>query len=221
MDYSYNSVPTYSYGAGSSTPGYNPAPIAPIETYNLPGSSIPSAPVSTISSPNPVVYPSPSASVPTAPVSVNPQTPGPQIVPTQPAQYPLQQEPVPIQASPYLPQPLPNPVQSDAYVTPLTTPSAQSTPYVSQPLPTPDQTGAYAQQPGLANNTASGVDSSQLVTVNIVNPEDPSSQPFTDVTLSSAFVFLSFIIHSPELVYCPQCHKNVMTKVQNTSLYVL
>ena len=229
MDYSYNPVPTYSYGAGSAAPIYNPTPIGPMDTYTLPGSSIPSAPVPTvpsapvsiISSPNPVVYPSPSTSVPAAPVSADPQlSTGPQTMPAQPVQYPLQQDPVPVQPSPYVSQPLPTPIQSDAY-----TPSIQSTPYVSQPLPTPIQSDAYTPSiqstpyvsqplpaPEQMGTPTAVADPNQLVAVNIVS-SDPtsSSEPFTDVTLGTA----------PELVYCPHCHMNVMTKVENTSLVLI
>lgn len=223
MDYSYNPVPTYSYGAGSAAPIYNPTPIGPMDTYTLPGSSIPSAPVptvpsapvSTISSPNPVVYPSPSTSVPAAPVSADPQlSTGPQTMPAQPVQYPLQQDPVPVQPSPYVSQPLPTPIQSDAY-----TPSIQSTPYVSQPLPAPEQMGTYVSKRGFISSPTAVADPNQLVAVNIVS-SDPtsSSEPFTDVTLGTAFVFVSCLTPSPELVYCPHCHMNVMTKVENTSL---
>jgi len=223
MDYSYNPVPTYSYGAGSAAPIYNPTPIGPMDTYTLPGSSIPSAPVptvpsapvSTISSPNPVVYPSPSTSVPAAPVSADPQlSTGPQTMPVQPVQYPLQQDPVPVQPSPYVSQPLPTPIQSDAY-----TPSIQSTPYVSQPLPAPEQMGTYVSKRGFISSPTAVADPNQLVAVNIVS-SDPtsSSEPFTDVTLGTAFVFVSCLTPSPELVYCPHCHMNVMTKVENTSL---
>lgn len=223
MDYSYNPVPTYSYGAGSAAPIYNPTPIGPMDTYTLPGSSIPSAPVptvpsapvSTISSPNPVVYPSPSTSVPAAPVSADPQlSTGPQTMPAQPVQYPLQQDPVPVQPSPYVSQPLPTPIQSDAY-----TPSIQSTPYVSQPLPAPEQMGTYVSKLGFISSPTAVADPNQLVAVNIVS-SDPtlSSEPFTDVTLGTAFVFVSCLTPSPELVYCPHCHMNVMTKVENTSL---
>lgn len=223
MDYSYNPVPTYSYGAGSAAPIYNPTPIGPMDTYTLPGSSIPSAPVPTvpsapvsiISSPNPVVYPSPSTSVPAAPVSADPQlSTGPQTMPAQPVQYPLQQDPVPVQSSPYVSQPLPTPIQSDAY-----TPSIQSTPYVSQPLPAPEQMGTYVSKRGFISSPTAVADPNQLVAVNIVS-SDPtsSSEPFTDVTLGTAFVFVSCLTPSPELVYCPHCHMNVMTKVENTSL---
>ena len=223
MDYSYNPVPTYSYGAGSAAPIYNPTPIGPMDTYTLPGSSIPSAPVptvpsapvSTISSPNPVVYPSPSTSVPAAPVSADPQlSTGPQTMPAQPVQYPLQQDPVPVQPSPYVSQPLPTSIQSDAY-----TPSIQSTPYVSQPLPAPEQMGTYVSKRGFISSPTAVADPNQLVAVNIVS-SDPtsSSEPFTDVTLGTAFVFVSCLTPSPELVYCPHCHMNVMTKVENTSL---
>lgn len=223
MDYSYNPVPTYSYGAGSAAPIYNPTPIGPMDTYTLPGSSIPSAPVPTvpsapvptISSPNPVVYPSPSTSVPAAPVSADPQlSTGPQTMPVQPVQYPLQQDPVPVQPSPYVSQPLPTPIQSDAY-----TPSIQSTPYVSQPLPAPEQMGTYVSKRGFISSPTAVADPNQLVAVNIVS-SDPtsSSEPFTDVTLGTAFVFVSCLTPSPELVYCPHCHMNVMTKVENTSL---
>ena len=223
MDYSYNPVPTYSYGAGSAAPIYNPTPIGPMDTYTLPGSSIPSAPVptvpsapvSTISSPNPVVYPSPSTSVPAAPVSADPQlSTGPQTMPVQPVQYPLQQDPVPVQPSPYVSQPLPTPIQSDAY-----TPSIQSTPYVSQPLPAPEQMGTYVSKRGFISSPTAVADPNQLVAVNIVS-SDPtsSSEPFTDVTLGTAFVFVLCLTPSPELVYCPHCHMNVMTKVENTSL---
>lgn len=223
MDYSYNPVPTYSYGAGSAAPIYNPTPIGPMDTYTLPGSSIPSAPVPTapsapvsiISSPNPVVYPSPSTSVPAAPVSADPQlSTGPQTMPAQPVQYPLQQDPVPVQPSPYVSQPLPTPIQSDAY-----TPSIQSTPYVSQPLPAPEQMGTYVSKRGFISSPTAVADPNQLVAVNIVS-SDPtsSSEPFTDVTLGTAFVFVSCLTPSPELVYCPHCHMNVMTKVENTSL---
>lgn len=223
MDYSYNPVPTYSYGAGSAAPIYNPTPIGPMDTYTLPGSSIPSAPVptvpsapvSTISSPNPVVYPSPSTSVPAAPVSADPQlSTGPQTMPVQPVQYPLQQDPVPVQSTPYVSQPLPTPIQSDAY-----TPSIQSTPYVSQPLPAPEQMGTYVSKRGFISSPTAVADPNQLVAVNIVS-SDPtsSSEPFTDVTLGTAFVFVSCLTPSPELVYCPHCHMNVMTKVENTSL---
>ena len=223
MDYSYNPVPTYSYGAGSAAPIYNPTPIGPMDTYALPGSSIPSAPVPTvpsapvsiISSPNPVVYPSPSTSVPAAPVSADPQlSTGPQTMPAQPVQYPLQQDPVPVQPSPYVSQPLPTPIQSDAY-----TPSIQSTPYVSQPLPAPEQMGTYVSKRGFISSPTAVADPNQLVAVNIVS-SDPtsSSEPFTDVTLGTAFVFVSCLTPSPELVYCPHCHMNVMTKVENTSL---
>ena len=223
MDYSYNPVPTYSYGAGSTAPIYNPTPIGPMDTYTLPGSSIPSAPVPTvpsapvsiISSPNPVVYPSPSTSVPAAPVSADPQlSTGPQTMPAQPVQYPLQQDPVPVQSSPYVSQPLPTPIQSDAY-----TPSIQSTPYVSQPLPAPEQMGTYVSKRGFISSPTAVADPNQLVAVNIVS-SDPtsSSEPFTDVTLGTAFVFVSCLTPSPELVYCPHCHMNVMTKVENTSL---
>ena len=223
MDYSYNPVPTYSYGAGSAAPIYNPTPIGPMDTYTLPGSSIPSAPVptvpsapvSTLSSPNPVVYPSPSTSVPAAPVSADPQlSTGPQTMPAQPVQYPLQQDPVPVQPSPYVSQPLPTPIQSDAY-----TPSIQSTPYVSQPLPAPEQMGTYVSKLGFISSPTAVADPNQLVAVNIVS-SDPtlSSEPFTDVTLGTAFVFVSCLTPSPELVYCPHCHMNVMTKVENTSL---
>ena len=223
MDYSYNPVPTYSYGAGSAAPIYNPTPIGPMDTYTLPGSSIPSAPVPTvpsapvsiISSPNPVVYPSPSTSVPAAPVSADPQlSTGPQTMPAQPVQYPLQQDPVPVQPSPYVSQPLPTPIQSDAY-----TPSSQSTPYVSQPLPAPEQMGTYVSKRGFISSPTAVADPNQLVAVNIVS-SDPtsSSEPFTDVTLGTAFVFVSCLTPSPELVYCPHCHMNVMTKVENTSL---
>ena len=223
MDYSYNPVPTYSYGAGSAAPIYNPTPIGPMDTYTLPGSSIPSAPVPTvpsapvsiISSPNPVVYPSPSTSVPAAPVSADPQlSTGPQTMPVQPVQYPLQQDPVPVQPSPYVSQPLPTPIQSDAY-----TPSIQSTPYVSQPLPAPEQMGTYVSKRGFISSPTAVADPNQLVAVNIVS-SDPtsSSEPFTDVTLGTAFVFVSCLTPSPELVYCPHCHMNVMTKLENTSL---
>ena len=223
MDYSYNPVPTYSYGAGSAAPIYNPTPIGPMDTYTLPGSSIPSAPVPTvpsapvsiISSPNPVVYPSPSTSVPAAPVSADPQlSTGPQTMPAQPVQYPLQQDPVPVQPLPYVSQPLPTPIQSDAY-----TPSIQSTPYVSQPLPAPEQMGTYVSKRGFISSPTAVADPNQLVAVNIVS-SDPtsSSEPFTDVTLGTAFVFVSCLTPSPELVYCPHCHMNVMTKVENTSL---
>ena len=223
MDYSYNPVPTYSYGAGSAAPIYNPTPIGPMDTYTLPGSSIPSAPVptvpsapvSTISSPNPVVYPSPSTSVPAAPVSADPQlSTGPQTMPAQPVQYPLQQDPFPVQPSTYVSQPLPTPIQSDAY-----TPSIQSTPYVSQPLPAPEQMGTYVSKRGFISSPTAVADPNQLVAVNIVS-SDPtsSSEPFTDVTLGTAFVFVSCLTPSPELVYCPHCHMNVMTKVENTSL---
>lgn len=223
MDYSYNPVPTYSYGAGSAAPIYNPTPIGPMDTYTLPGSSIPSAPVPTvpsapvsiISSPNPVVYPSPSTSAPAAPVSADPQlSTGPQTMPAQPVQYPLQQDPVPVQPSPYVSQPLPTPIQSDAY-----TPSIQSTPYVSQPLPAPEQMGTYVSKRGFISSPTAVADPNQLVAVNIVS-SDPtsSSEPFTDVTLGTAFVFVSCLTPSPELVYCPHCHMNVMTKVENTSL---
>ena len=223
MDYSYNPVPTYSYGAGSAAPIYNPTPIGPMDTYTLPGSSIPSAPVPTvpsapvsiISSPNPVVYPSPSTSVPAAPVSADPQlSTGPQTMPAQPVQYPLQQDPVPVQPSPYVSQPLPTPIQSDAY-----TPSIQSTPYVSQPLPAPEQMGTYVSKRGFISSPTAVADPNQLVAVNIVS-SDPtsSSEPFTDVTLGTAFVFVSCLTPSPELVYCPHCHMNVMTKGENTSL---
>ena len=223
MDYSSNPVPTYSYGAGSAAPIYNPTPIGPMDTYTLPGSSIPSAPVPTvpsapvsiISSPNPVVYPSPSTSVPAAPVSADPQlSTGPQTMPAQPVQYPLQQDPVPVQPSPYVSQPLPTPIQSDAY-----TPSIQSTPYVSQPLPAPEQMGTYVSKRGFISSPTAVADPNQLVAVNIVS-SDPtsSSEPFTDVTLGTAFVFVSCLTPSPELVYCPHCHMNVMTKVENTSL---
>ena len=223
MDYSYNPVPTYSYGAGSAAPIDNPTPIGPMDTYTLPGSSIPSAPVPTvpsapvsiISSPNPVVYPSPSTSVPAAPVSADPQlSTGPQTMPAQPVQYPLQQDPVPVQPSPYVSQPLPTPIQSDAY-----TPSIQSTPYVSQPLPAPEQMGTYVSKRGFISSPTAVADPNQLVAVNIVS-SDPtsSSEPFTDVTLGTAFVFVSCLTPSPELVYCPHCHMNVMTKVENTSL---
>ena len=246
MDYSYNPVPTYSYGAGSAAPIYNPTPIGPMDTYTLPGSSIPSAPVPTvpsapvsiISSPNPVVYPSPSTSVPAAPVSADPQlSTGPQTMPAQPVQYPLQQDPVPVQPSPYVSQPLPTPIQSDAYTpsiqstpyvsqplpTPIQsdayTPSIQSTPYVSQPLPAPEQMGTYVSKRGFISSPTAVADPNQLVAVNIVS-SDPtsSSEPFTDVTLGTAFVFVSCLTPSPELVYCPHCHMNVMTKVENTSL---
>lgn len=223
MDYSYNPVPTYSYGAEPSAPIYNPTPIGTMDTYTLPGSSIPSAPVptapsasaSTISSPNPVVYPSPSTSVPVAPVSADPQlSTGPQTMPAQPVQYPLQQDPVPVQPLPYVSQPLPTPIQSDAY-----TPSIQSTPYVSQPLPAPEQMGTYVSRLGFLSSPTAVADPNQLVAVNIVS-SDPtsSSEPFTDVTLGTAFVFASCLTPSPELVYCPHCHMNVMTKVENTSL---
>lgn len=74
------------------------------------------------------------------------------------------------------------------------------------------------QKPEFVNNPVGVVDPSQVVTVNVVDPDASSSMPFTDVTLSTAFVFIHLMICSPELVYCPNCHKNVMTKVQNTSM---
>ena len=162
-----------------------------------------------------MVYPSPSTSVPAAPVSADPQlSTGPQTMPAQPVQYPLQQDPVPVQPSPYVSQPLPTPIQSDAY-----TPSIQSTPYVSQPLPAPEQMGTYVSKRGFISSPTAVADPNQLVAVNIVS-SDPtsSSEPFTDVTLGTAFVFVSCLTPSPELVYCPHCHMNVMTKVENTSL---
>ena len=185
-----------------------------------------------------VVYPSPSTSVPAAPVSADPQlSTGPQTMPAQPVQYPLQQDPVPVQPSPYVSQPLPTPIQSDAYTpsiqstpyvsqplpTPFQsdayTPSIQSTPYVSQPLPAPEQMGTYVSKRGFISSPTAVADPNQLVAVNIVS-SDPtsSSEPFTDVTLGTAFVFVSCLTPSPELVYCPHCHMNVMTKVENTSL---
>ena len=119
-----------------------------------------------------------------------------------------------IQSTPYVSQPLPTPIQSDAY-----TPSIQSTPYVSQPLPAPEQMGTYVSKRGFISSPTAVADPNQLVAVNIVS-SDPtlSSEPFTDVTLGTAFVFVSCLTPSPELVYCPHCHMNVMTKVENTSL---